>query len=326
MTAAPDLITISVPTYRRPSQLLHALHSCLVQDYRPLEIDIGDDSPSADSEELVASLVPPAGISIRYQRHSPSLGQSGNVNSLFARARGSRIMLLHDDDVVAPGAVTALAAAFEREPEIVAAYGFQDVIAESGELDRAKSEALNVRYARTAALAGIRTDPVLCALRRQFPNDGYLVDAGLARAVGYRPTSEVGESCDTDFSLRLALQSRGKAFYLLDRTTCRYRLNRSALSGSRNISWKFYDYLRSITELLTPSERAARDALLSHIAVKALTENAVRGRRISALRILLSGHYPLSGKLGVPKLLYHLGVIAVPQIDKLRRRTREAIG
>jgi glycosyltransferase involved in cell wall biosynthesis len=321
-----NLITICIPTYRRPSQLLHALHSCVAQDYRPLEIDIGDDSPGDDSELLVASLVAPDGVTIRYTRNRQSLGQSGNVNALFAKARGSRILLLHDDDVLAAGAVAALAAAFDGGPDIVAAYGLQDVISESGEFDRGKTDALNVRYARTARYAGLRTDPVICALRRQFPNDGYLVDAALARAVGYRPTSEVGESCDTDFSLRLALQARGKAFYLLDRTTCRYRLNRAALSGSRNISWKFYDYLLTITEHLSPPERAVRDALLGEIAVKALTENAVHGRRLTALRILLSGHYPLRRKLGIPKLLYHLGLIAVPQIDKLRRRTREAIG
>lgn len=35
-----SLVTISVPTYRRPSLLLHALHSCFLQDYRPIEVDV----------------------------------------------------------------------------------------------------------------------------------------------------------------------------------------------------------------------------------------------------------------------------------------------
>jgi GT2 family glycosyltransferase len=322
----PELISICVPTYRRPSQLLHALHSCLLQDYRPLEIDIGDDSAQRDSEELVASLIAPDGVAIRYTRNIPGLGQSGNVNALFARARGSRIVVLHDDDVLTAGAVTAMASAFDSAANVVAVYGLQQVISERGELDTAKSAALNMCYTRTSANAGLRRDPVLDALRRQFPNDGYLVDTQAARTVGFRPTSEVGESCDTDFSLRLALHSRGKAFYLLDRTTCRYRLNRAALSGSRNISWKFYDYLLTITPQLNPREREARDALLGQIAVKALVENAVHGRRLRALKILVSGHYPLRRKFGLPKLVYHLGLIAVPQLDKLRRRPREAIG
>lgn len=69
----PELITICMPTYRRPSLLLHAIHSCLLQDHRPLEIDIGDDSRSPDTENLVRSFVLPPDVTLRYWRNSPPL-------------------------------------------------------------------------------------------------------------------------------------------------------------------------------------------------------------------------------------------------------------
>ena len=129
----PELITISIPTHRRPSLLLHALYSCLLQEYRPLEIDISDDSPSAETEAIVRSLTLPEGISLRYWRNSPSLGQAGNVNKLFAEARGAKLILLHDDDALMPGAVSVLHDAFSWSDFVVASYGLQLVITENGE-------------------------------------------------------------------------------------------------------------------------------------------------------------------------------------------------
>src|SRR4051812_26501670 len=46
LAVVSDLITICIPTYRRPSLLLSCLQTCFMQDYRPLEIDIGDNSPN----------------------------------------------------------------------------------------------------------------------------------------------------------------------------------------------------------------------------------------------------------------------------------------
>jgi len=320
-----DLITVCIPTYRRPSQLLHAVHSCSIQDYRPIEIVIGDDSPTNDTEDLVATFVAPEGVSVRYVHNEPGLGQAANVNELFRRAGGKQLVLLHDDDVLVPGALRAMHAVFESRSDVVGVYGLQQVIADNGEIDAKKSEQLNVRYKRTKEFAGLRRDAVRSALWRQFPNDGYLVDTEAARSVGYRRFDEVGESCDTDFSIRLALASRGKAFYLIEQATCRYRLSRGALSGSRDISWRFYRYLLTLTDRLTKEEVAARDELLREIAAQALVENAVRGDRRAALGILLSGYYPIRRKLGFAKLLYHLGLIGFPQIDRWRRRPRAAM-
>src|SRR5918998_1788745 len=106
-----ELITISIPTYRRPSLLLSCLQTCFMQDYRPLEIDVSDNSPDDQTGRLARQITPPPGVTIRYWRNEGSLGPVGSVQKLFGKARGRRIMLMQDDDALLPGAVSALDAA-----------------------------------------------------------------------------------------------------------------------------------------------------------------------------------------------------------------------
>jgi GT2 family glycosyltransferase len=199
-----DLITICIPTYRRPSLLLYCLHTCFAQDYRPLEIDIGDNSPGVDTQELMRSVTPPPGVTVRYRRHDPPLGPIGNVAYLFAQARGRRLILLHDDDALLPGAVTALDRAFGMAPDVVAAYGMLEVVNAAGEYLHADTERDNAAARRTPDQAGLRRDMLVCALSRQFPPNGFLIDTEAARRIGYRDREEVGLAADTDFGIRLA--------------------------------------------------------------------------------------------------------------------------
>ena len=314
-----DLITISIPTYRRPSLLLHAIHSCLLQDYRPLEIDISDDSPSSETEALVRSVPLPSGISLRYWRNAPSLKQSGNVNKLFAEARGSKLVLLHDDDVLLLGAISALCAAFSMSDSVVAAYGLQHVISENGEFSPGDTVTYNSCAHRTPELAGLQTDVVTSALWMQFPNNSYLLRTDAARSVGYRNEGEIGTACDGDFGIRLALAYRDSHFAFINRYTSQYRLMPSGLRLARDGWWKAFD---DIVELhgLTPPQMAARNHILRTISVEALVENALHGRRHRAWQIFWSPFY--SSRRSSVKAAYHLGVIAIPALVKLRDHVR----
>lgn len=98
-----DLITVCIPTYRRPTMLLHCLHSCIGQDYRPLEIDVSDNSSSNDTQILVESVPRPPGVSVRYWRNEPPTDSVENQKKLFAAARGYRLVMMNDDDVLPLG-------------------------------------------------------------------------------------------------------------------------------------------------------------------------------------------------------------------------------
>jgi glycosyltransferase involved in cell wall biosynthesis len=317
-----DLITICIPTYRRPSMLLHAIHSCLIQDYRPLEIDISDDSPSDASELLVRSIPLPPGITLRYWRNSPALKQARNVNKLFTSARGSRLMLLHDDDALLPGAISALSDAFSLSNSVVASFGIQEVIAESGEILPRDTAELNSACHRTPDEAGLQPDTIKSALWWQFPNNAYLIETALAAKVGYRGEEIAGDSCDFDFALRVAYASGAGQFAFIDRYTAQYRLCRVSVRSGHGCCWIRFDQVEALQDL-TPEQREARDQLLYKTSEEAVVDNVHHGRRRRALQIFRSPFYPRRVSI---KPCYHLALIAIPQLGNLRDRFRDLSG
>ncbi|SDV50542.1 glycosyltransferase family 2 protein [Chitinasiproducens palmae] len=285
--APKRLVSLCVPTFKRPGKLAEALASCAAQSYRDIEIVIGDDSPDDASEAVVARHIRRHGGVVRYARHRPALGQAGNVNSLFARARGDRLVLLHDDDVLEPHAVETLAACWDATPGLTAAFGKQWLMDELGVVLPAESAALNRRYRRTADRAGLLAEPSVAGVLRMFPNDGFMVDTRTAREVAYRDGAEVGDACDFDFGLRLCLRARAVAY--VDQEVARYRLSGDAISRRAVPALHNYELLRDAA--LPPAATGAREQALIELAPLATSALARSGRVADAWRVLRSRHY-----------------------------------
>jgi glycosyltransferase involved in cell wall biosynthesis len=97
MSACP-LVTIAIPTYNRAESYFPvALRSALSQTYSNLDIIVSDNCSSDDTQGLVGAIKDPR---IRYFRHDPGIGQRNNYNFCFEQAKGSYVLLLHDDDVI----------------------------------------------------------------------------------------------------------------------------------------------------------------------------------------------------------------------------------
>src|SRR5690349_13450286 len=92
---ARALVSILIPTFERPHLLGEAIDSALAQTYPHVEVLVGDDSRDGRTEALVRGH--PAASRIDYEHNARPLGQAGNVNRLFDRARGDRVIVLHDD-------------------------------------------------------------------------------------------------------------------------------------------------------------------------------------------------------------------------------------
>ena len=97
MDASP-LVTIAIPTYNRADSYLPlALQSALSQKYSDLDILVSDNCSTDLTAELVGGMGDPR---VRYFRHDSNIGQRNNYNFCFQQARGSYILLLHDDDMI----------------------------------------------------------------------------------------------------------------------------------------------------------------------------------------------------------------------------------
>ena len=91
------LVTIGIPTYKRPELLRETLRSALGQSYGNLEIIVSDNAADPETAALVSSFADPR---VRYLAQPTNLGMVGNWNALLKAARGDYFLLLSDDDLL----------------------------------------------------------------------------------------------------------------------------------------------------------------------------------------------------------------------------------
>ena len=318
------LVSICIPTCNRPELLRQALESCFVQTYRPLEIVIGDDSEGSETESLVEAFRG-RDVPIAYRRNQPPQGQAGNVNELFRRARGARLILLHDDDLLFPGAVEVLAACWDVDRGITAAFGKHRLISESAEL--LHDEKLNKRCYRTSEFVGTRLRPMESALVGQFPNDGYMVLAAAARKVGYRGKKGdmTNRWCDYDFGIRLACGT--DRFYYLDRYTAVNRMTKASVSRTalpRDICDNTIGLIKSLN--LPSDAEWARSKALERLFPILLGIYAAENDRRAIMELYTSASGSCRYRISL-RGVYHLALMVSPELVRhMVRHMRQNIG
>lgn len=92
-------ISVCIPAYKNAEFLERNLNALVHQSFKDFEVILSDDSP----DETVADIAREYDkkLSIRYFKHSPSLGTPANWNFAMQQARGEYIKLIHDDDWLA---------------------------------------------------------------------------------------------------------------------------------------------------------------------------------------------------------------------------------
>jgi glycosyltransferase involved in cell wall biosynthesis len=298
-------VSICIPTCDRPELLREAIASCLLQARSPDEIVIGDDSKGDETQELMAGLQQETRVPFNYKHNSPRLGQGANVNSIYQRAGGSHLVLLHDDDLLLPNAVGDLLSCWDQQPDLTSAFGKQYVISHDGHVDLEGSEILNRDYLRTSDREGLQKRPWEVGLLQQLPNNGFMVTSEAACAILWRSAQEVGYGGEFDFGLRLGLAYQ--RFYFLNRYTSKYR---RTLGGSISSSSKDDAALqayRIVQSADLPSEAAyLKPRRLSLYAPLAMMQAIRHGEKQEAWNIYLSQHHPWRKRLspgGVRRLV-----------------------
>jgi glycosyltransferase involved in cell wall biosynthesis len=124
----PPLISIVTPSYNQGAFLGQTVESVLGQGYPRLEYVV-QDGGSTDETALVLDRY-------RDQLHHCEMrkdnGQSHAINLGFAHTSGELMAYLNSDDLLLPGALFAIAAYFERHPEVDVVYGHRVIVDELG--------------------------------------------------------------------------------------------------------------------------------------------------------------------------------------------------
>lgn len=94
MNATP-LVSVIIPTYKRPHLLVRAISSVLNQTYKNLEVLVVDDYSQDDTPSVVRAIKDPR---VRYVRHEVNKGLPAVRNTGIRTVRGEYIAFLDDDD------------------------------------------------------------------------------------------------------------------------------------------------------------------------------------------------------------------------------------
>jgi glycosyltransferase involved in cell wall biosynthesis len=166
--ASQTLVTIAIPTYRRPDLLRRALDSVAQQTYKALEVLVADNATEGGEVEAVVASFSSQLPGLVFHKHVANIGAVGNFFYCLERARGGYFMWLADDDEISPSAVEAMVQVLDRDPLAVSAvpHWLLKRGAIGGELQAARSyESLN-RLSRVFRFVWRADDAFFYALHR----------------------------------------------------------------------------------------------------------------------------------------------------------------
>tara|TARA_B100000614_G_scaffold257350_1_gene277460 strand:- start:485 stop:1429 length:945 start_codon:yes stop_codon:yes gene_type:complete len=130
-------VTVMIPTYNQVSALRECVASALEQDYPNLEILVGDDCSTDETQEFLAGV---DDSRLRVVRHTRNMGRVGNYHALLhSYATGEWVLNLDGDDLlINPHAISALAAHAERDRRVTMVVGSVITVRTAAELSAAQ--------------------------------------------------------------------------------------------------------------------------------------------------------------------------------------------
>ncbi len=121
MKTVKPKISICIPAFNRPTDLVLLLESIRSQNYKNYEIVVSEDnSPQSTEIQRVCedfSVTHPQ-IPIYFFRNKKTLGYDENLRSLLHKAHGEYCLFMGDDDLMYEGALARLGMVIEKHPDI----------------------------------------------------------------------------------------------------------------------------------------------------------------------------------------------------------------
>ena len=126
MLEGPPSISLVTPSFEQALFVERTLRSVLDQDYPRLEYIVQDGGSRDGTLDVLERYRPRLARCVS----APDRGQAHALNVGFAETTGEIMAYLNSDDVLLPGALHAVAAAFTQRPEVDVVYGHRVVIDE----------------------------------------------------------------------------------------------------------------------------------------------------------------------------------------------------
>lgn len=212
------VITVVVPTFRRPGLLVHTLTSIQAQTLQDYEVLVCDNGADIETEQLAASF---GNDRIRYLPRERNLGMLRNVIDGFTRARGDMVMVLNDDDMLLPESLESLVEPFTRHPELGLSFGAVQFIDEAGAVMEPQTRALHHSSGRSRMTPGWINNGTEAVVRGAVQLTAAALRKDTVDWAGI--PDEVATAYD--MHLMLGAVEHGRPVYYTGTTTIRYRLH-----------------------------------------------------------------------------------------------------
>lgn len=205
-------------------------------------------------------------------------------------ARGDKILLIHDDDLLTTDGVEKLVSLWALHPQLEAAFADQYEADHSGAIDFEASARLNTAFRRTRDAEGLQPLPGRTGLIQMFPNNGWMANAELVKRIGYK--ERYGTCCDFVFGTELCLSAR-EVFYLHDYVSV-YRKTTTSIShrtrgttAAATIS--AYAFVKALK--LPPRLEPSRKLALRRLAPIVVSVHAKNRQAFAGLKIVFTHLY-----------------------------------
>jgi len=232
VSAPSSRVTVLVPTYNRAATLRRAIDSVLAQTHRDLKVLISDNA-SPDDTPAVGEAYERADPRVRYVRQPHNITPVPNFSWLLSHADTEFVLMVADDDWLAPDYVERCLAVMDADPTLAIVTGVNYYDADDARHHLARNLDL------TESSSSLR---VLRYLRGRWSSTAFY---GLLRTSAVRPALPISNVMGADWIFIAAVVFAGRAV-----TTSETHLNRE--QGGASASFK------RIAEVSNLSARAAR--------------------------------------------------------------------
>ena len=195
MAYAEPLVTVVIPTFRRPKLLRRAILSVLSQTFLAFQICVYDNASDDDTEKVVAELAK-TDSRIKYRRHEQNIGAVANFNYGLKEVNTLFFSFLSDDDLLLPHFFEQAMQSLASNPDVMFYAGSTIVVENNKVTNIAKGHG---RFGYFPPPEGVL----------EILSTGGLIWASIVFRSEVRDSvgmldAEVGGPIDTDFQLRIA--------------------------------------------------------------------------------------------------------------------------
>jgi glycosyltransferase involved in cell wall biosynthesis len=123
----PTLVSIVTPSYQQGRFIRQCIESVLSQDYPHIEYFVLDGGSVDGTREILESYG-----GRFFWKSEPEYSMVNAINTALLCANGSILAYLNSDDILLPGAVSAVVREWERRPDVDVFYGRAHIVDEEG--------------------------------------------------------------------------------------------------------------------------------------------------------------------------------------------------